>query len=53
MIANPPIETCKEMEGKMVKFQPDASSIMGVFIAHLRLLLGIPDLVQRPIQSLP
>lgn len=45
VIANPPIETCKEMEDhEKVTFVPEASSIMGVFIGQLRLLLGIPDL---------
>ncbi|XP_046415588.1 GPI transamidase component PIG-S [Neodiprion fabricii] len=44
VIANPPIESCIDVEdNQMVTFSPEASSIMGVFIAHLRLLLGIPD----------
>ncbi|XP_048506657.1 GPI transamidase component PIG-S isoform X2 [Athalia rosae] len=45
VIANPPVETCKEMEDQgKVTFIPDAAGIMGFFIFHLRLLLGIPDL---------
>ncbi|XP_046740185.1 GPI transamidase component PIG-S [Diprion similis] len=44
VIANPPTESCIDVEdNQMITFTPEASSIMGVFIAHLRLLLGIPD----------
>ncbi|XP_043285709.1 GPI transamidase component PIG-S [Venturia canescens] len=44
VIANPPSEDCEEAQGDgAVEVVPNAATIMGVFIAQLRSLLGIPE----------
>lgn len=44
VLINPPVEFCKSRKEDQV-FKPNESLIAGVFLAHLRLLLGIPDKV--------
>ncbi|XP_015591966.1 GPI transamidase component PIG-S isoform X1 [Cephus cinctus] len=46
VISNPPLEVCEEAITKnkeTVVVMPEGGTIMGVFLAQLRLLLGIPD----------
>lgn len=49
VIVNPPIDACISTNSSMpVEVTPDESTIIGVFLAQLRLLLGIPDLNPIP-----
>lgn len=44
VLINPPVEFCNSANEDQV-FKPNDKLIAGVFLAHLRLLLGIPDKV--------
>ena len=47
VIANPPSEICEDVENvELVEVAPNEATVMGVFIAQLRLLLGIPETVK-------
>lgn len=44
VLLNPEAEICEaSQENEPVKINPNSVTVMGVFLAQLRLLLGIPD----------
>lgn len=44
VIINPPVDAC--ISTKPVEITPNDATVIGVFFAQLRLLLGIPDPVR-------